>query len=87
MAIKVTRYGGPMAAMRSKTKVFQMEDLDSSTKQALGTLFENSAALSVSERIPDGFVYSFEIEETGVPKKEVEVNGTDVPDALRKLLP
>jgi hypothetical protein len=87
MAVKVTRYGGPMAAMKPKTRVFQMEDLDASTKRALGTLLENSASLSVSERIPDGFVYSFEIDEAGAPNKEVEVNGTHVPDALRKLLP
>jgi hypothetical protein len=87
MAVKVTRYGGPMAAMKPKIRVFQMEDLDASTKRALGTLLENSASLSVSERIPDGFVYSFEIDEAGAPKKEIEVNGTHVPDALRKLLP
>jgi hypothetical protein len=87
MAIKVTRYGGPMAAMKPKIKVFQMEDLDASTKQALGTLLGNSTSLSVSERIPDGFVYSFEIDEAGAPKQKAEVNGTQVPDALRKLLP
>jgi hypothetical protein len=87
MAIKVTRYGGLMAAMKPKTRVFQLEELDTSTKQALGTLLENSKPPAASERIPDGFVYSFEMDETDGPKKEVEVNGTLVPDALRKLLP
>jgi hypothetical protein len=87
MAVKVIRYGGPMAAMKPKTRVFQMEDLDALTRQALGTLLEQPSTRSVSERIPDAFVYAFEIDEAGVPKKEVEVNGTQVPDALRKLLP
>jgi hypothetical protein len=83
MAIRVTRYGGPMAGMKPKTKVFQTEDLDSATKQALGTLLESTPA-GVSDRIPDGFVYSFQMDEAG---RAVEVNGTQVPDALRKLLP
>jgi len=87
MAIKVTRYGGPMAAIRPKIKTFELEDLDPSTKQALGTLLENPAPASATAPIPDGFVYSFELDEAGGPKKEVEVTGTLVPDALRKLLP
>lgn len=87
MVIKVTRYGGPMAGMKPKTKVFELEDLDSPTKQALGALLENSPPAGVSDRIPDGFVYSFQTDGAGGPKREVEVNGTHVPDALRKLLP
>ena len=87
MALKVTRYGGPMAGMTPKTKVFQMEDLDASTQHALGTLLAGPQRSAASQRIPDGFVYSFEIDGHGATKKEVEVNGTQVPDALRKLLP
>ena len=86
MAIKITRYGGPMAGMKPKTKVLQLEDLDPPTKKALGTLLDNPTPASVAERIPDAFVYSFEMDEAGT-KKEVEVSGTRVPDALRKLLP
>jgi len=87
MAIKITRYGGPMAGMKPKTKVLQLEDLDLPTKKALGTLLDESAPPSVADRIPDSFVYSFEMDEAGAPKKEVEVSGTRIPDALRKLLP
>jgi len=87
MAIKVTRYGGAMAAMKPKTKTFQIEELDRATRQALGEFLEKTPPATVPGRIPDGFIYSFEIDEAGTPKKEVEVNGTSVPDALRKLLP
>jgi hypothetical protein len=87
MVIKVTRYGGPMAGMKPRTKVFALEDLDAPTRKALGALLENSTPPGVSERIPDGFVYSFQTDEAGGPRKEVEVSGTHVPDALRKLLP
>jgi len=87
MAIKITRYGGPMAGMKPKTKVLQLEDLDQLTKKALGTLLDNPTPPNAAERIPDSFVYSFEMDEAGAPKKEVEVSGTRVPDALRKLLP
>jgi hypothetical protein len=87
MAVKVTRYGGPIAGMKPKTKVFEFDDLDPSTKQALGALIESAEPPKVEDRIPDGFVYSFEVEGLGANKKEVEVNGTRVPDALRKLLP
>jgi hypothetical protein len=85
MAIKVTRYGGLMAAMKPKIRTFQIEDLDSHTKQALGALLKDAAPKK--EQHPDGFVYSFEMDEAGGPKKEIEVHGTSVPDALRKLLP
>jgi Thermolysin metallopeptidase, catalytic domain len=53
MAIKITRYGGPMAGMKPKTKVLQLEDLDPPTKKALGTLLDNPTPASVAERIPD----------------------------------
>jgi hypothetical protein len=87
MAIKITRYGGPMAGMKPKTKVLQLEELDEPAKNALGALLENPAAPNVAERIPDAFVYSFEWDEADAPKKEVEVSSTRIPDALRKLLP
>ena len=85
MTLKITRFGGPMAGMKPKTKVVELDDLDSTTKQALGALLKNPKSLGVSERMPDGFVYSFQTDETGA--HEVELNGTQVPDALRKLLP
>lgn len=87
MAIKITRYGGPMAGMKPKTKVFQLEDLDPSTRSALGALLENPTPPGAAERIPDAFVYSIEMDEAGAPKREIEVSSTRVPDALRKLLP
>lgn len=87
MAIKVTRYGGPMAGMKPKTKVFQSEELALPTRQALGTLLEHPAPPDAANRIPDGFVYSFEMDEAGGPTKQIEISGTRVPEALRKLLP
>jgi hypothetical protein len=85
MTLKVTRYGGPMAGMKPKTREFQLDDLDPAAKQALGTLLKNPKPIDVRGRMPDGFVYSFQTDEAGA--EEVEVNGTQVPDALRKLLP
>ena len=87
MSVKVTRYGGPMAGMAPKTKVFEMHDLDTATKQALGALLNAPKSEEVSRRIPDGFVYSFQTDETEASNKEVAISGTQVPDALRKLLP
>ena len=87
MAIKVTRYGGPMAAMKPKIRTIDIEELDPPTRQALRELLEKAPPSGASNRVPDGFVYSFETDEPGSPNKEVEVNGTQVPDALRKLLP
>jgi hypothetical protein len=87
MGIKVTRYGGPMAAMKPKTKTFEIGELDTSTRQALDELLEQKPTATAKGRMPDGFVYSFEMDDAGATKKEVEVNGTHVPDALRKLLP
>lgn len=87
MALKVTRYGGPMAGMKPKIKVFQMEDLDPSTADAVRSLLEEGRRSGVAERIPDAFVYSFEVDEAGGKTKEAEVGSTKVPDALRKLLP
>ncbi|MGT2436459.1 protealysin inhibitor emfourin [Bradyrhizobium betae] len=87
MALKVTRYGGPMAGMKPKVKVFQMEDLDPSTADALNSLLEKGGPNSVAERIPDAFVYAFEVDEASGKTKEAEVGSTKVPDALRKLLP
>ena len=87
MAVKVTRYGGPMAAMKPKIKTFEIEQLDQPTRQALGELLKKTPAAGAEGRIPDGFVYSFEMDDAGAPKKGVEVNGTQVPEALRKLLP
>jgi len=87
MPLKVTRYGGPMAGMKPRTKVFQMEDLDPAAKQALGVLLENPTPPAVADRIPDAFTYTFHSDEAGAPTKEVEVTSTRVPEALRKLLP
>lgn len=87
MAIKVTRYGGPMAGMKPKTKIFQIDDLDLSTKQALETLLKNPTRSGVADRTPDGFVYSFEMDEAEGSTRQIEVGGTHVPEALRKLLP
>jgi hypothetical protein len=87
MAVRVTRYGGPMAGMKPKTKIFEIAGLDPSTKQALETLLTNPQRSSVVDRAPDGFVYSFEMDEAEGSKREIEVGGTHVPEALRKLLP
>jgi Thermolysin metallopeptidase, catalytic domain len=54
--------------------------------QGFDNALDNPVPASVAERIPDAFVYSFEMDEAGA-KKEVEVSSTRVPDALRKLLP
>lgn len=86
MPITVTRFGGPMV-MKPKSKTFTLEDLDTPTREALGTLLQKAAPIGVQERLPDGFVYAFEVEEAGKSKKEVEVAGPHIPDALRKLLP
>jgi hypothetical protein len=76
-----------MAGMKPKTKVLQLEELDEPARKALGTLLESPTTPNAAERIPDAFVYSFELDEAGSPTKEVEVSSTRIPDALRKLLP
>jgi hypothetical protein len=65
----------------------QSGELDSSTRQALDELLEQKPTATAAGRVPDGFVYSFEMDDAGATKKAVEVNGTHIPDSLRKLLP
>jgi hypothetical protein len=76
-----------MAGMKPKTKVFQVEDLDPATKQALDALLKDRARPGAADDLPDAFTYTFHSDEAGAPNKEVEVTSTRVPEALRKLLP
>ena len=86
MPVTITRYGG-LVPMKPRTRTFGVEELEPEVREALDGLFRSAQKVGVADRVPDGFVYSFEIEEHGSPKKEAEVASPNIPDALRKLLP
>lgn len=86
MSLVVTRYGGIMAT-KPKTKTFELEQLEPGTRQLVEDLLRSGAdAVESAQRLPDGYTYSFELSE-GKASGSVQLRGSDVPQALRRLLP
>lgn len=87
MSLVVKRYGGIMA-MKAKEKTFELDELDPATRGAVEALMKSGpAAVAGADRLPDSFVYSFEIGDDPASRIRVKVPGTQVPEPLRKLLP
>ncbi|HVY17948.1 MAG TPA: protealysin inhibitor emfourin [Rhodopila sp.] len=84
MPLTIRRYGGLMART-PKTRTVPLQDLDALTQSALETFLAKRQEPPV--HTPDGFVYTFELDEGAHPGRSVAVAGHAVPDPLRKLLP
>jgi hypothetical protein len=83
MQLTIKRYGG-IVPTKSKTSTFDLESLDDETLKALSNALNSP---ETEERHPDGFEYSFEIQDPSNPNRQITLPGTLVPEELRKLLP
>jgi hypothetical protein len=86
MELVIERHGGLMAR-KPKAKAIPVEELDAPTKEALKDFLQNTSEPPVQSRMPDSFVYSFKFDDPEIGKKEVAVQGSHVPEPLRRLLP